>query len=301
MSVALKWLGRIALAIVLLLVVAAGVVYALSERVMNREYAEVVELDEDFSVPSDPASVAEGERLARIRGCYNGCHGEHAEGNLFFDDFAFGTMKAPDLTQAVHSLSDAELERVIRHGIRADGSPVYVMPSPTFYNLSDEDLGDILAFLRSLPRSDGPETMFRPGPMARVLLGFEQFEPAAATIDHDAPRLPTGENGDPMTRGRYLAMTACTECHGMDLEGSEGPPEVTPSLRIVASYSPEEFRTLLRTGEPRDGRDLRLMDDMSRKRFSHLTDAEIDALHIYLSLGLSQQTSGMATPAASAD
>lgn len=291
MSVALKWLGRIALAIVLLLVVAAGVVYALSERVMNREYAEVVELDEDFSVPSDAASIAEGERLARIHGCYNGCHGEKAEGGVFFDDFAFGTMKAPDLTRAVHTLSDAELERVIRHGVRADGSTVYVMPSDMFYNLSDEDLGDILAFLRSIPRSDGPDVAFRPGPLARVFLGFEQFEPTAAAIDHDAPRLPTGENGDPMTRGRYLAMTACTECHGMDLEGSDGPPEVTPSLRIAAAYSPEEFRTLLRTGEPRDGRDLRLMDDMSRKRFSHLTDAEIDALHIYLSLGLAQQPS----------
>lgn len=301
MSTPVKWLGRIALAIVLLLVVAAGVVYALSERVMSRTYANVVELDEGFAVPTDPASIAEGERLARIHGCYNGCHGEQAEGGLFFDDFAFGTMKAPDLTNAVHTLTDAELERVIRHGIRADGSPVYVMPSSTFYDLSDEDLGDILAFLRTLPRSDGPETSFRPGPMARVLLGFEQFEPAAATIDHDAPRLPTGEDGDPMTRGRYLAATACTECHGPDLEGSEGPPEVTPSLRIVASYSPEEFGTLMRTGEPRDGRDLRLMDDMSRKRFSHLTDAEVDALHIYLTLGLSQQTWVTPTPAASAD
>lgn len=289
MSTPVKWLGRIALALVLLLIVAAGVVYALSERVMNRTYGDVVALDEDLSVPSDSASVAGGERLARIHGCYDGCHGEHAEGGLFFDDFAFGTMKAPDLTKAVHSLTDAELERVIRHGVRADGSTVYVMPSDMFYNLSDEDLGDILAFLRSIPRSDGPEVSFRPGPLARVFLGFEKFEPTAAEIDHDAPRLPTGEDGDPMTRGRYLATTACTECHGMDLEGSEGPPEVTPSLRIVASYSPEEFRTLLRTGEPRDGRDLRLMDDMSRKRFSNLTDAEVDALHIYLSLGLSKR------------
>ena len=50
----LKWLGRIALAILLLLVVAAGVVYALSERVMSRTYGDVVELDEDFTVPVRP-------------------------------------------------------------------------------------------------------------------------------------------------------------------------------------------------------------------------------------------------------
>lgn len=289
MSKPVKWALRIGAAVLLLLLVAAGVVYALSERVMDRTYDETVALDPDFTVPADPASIAEGERLARIHGCYNGCHGEQAEGGLFFDDFAFGTMKAPDLTRAVHTLSDAELERVIRHGVRPDGSTVYVMPSDMFYNLSDEDLGDILAFLRSLPRTDGPEVAFRPGPLARVFLGFEKFEPTAATIDHDAPRLPTGEGGDPMTRGRYLATTSCTECHGMDLEGSDGPPETTPSLRIVASYSPDEFHTLMRTGTPRDGRDLRLMDDMSRKRFSHFTDEEIDALHIYLSLGLAQQ------------
>lgn len=289
MNTPVKWTLRIVAAVLLLLLVAAGVVYALSERVMDRTYDDAVALDTDFTVPADPASIAEGERLARIHGCYNGCHGDQAEGGLFFDDFVFGSMKAPDLTRAVHALSDAELERVIRHGVRKDGSPVYVMPSSSFYYMSDEDLGDILAFLRSLPRTDGPEVAFRPGPLARVLIGFEQFEPAAVTIDHDAPRSTPGENADPMTRGRHLAMTACTECHGMDLQGSEGPPETTPSLWIVASYSPDEFHTLLRTGTPRDGRDLRLMDDVARKRFSNFTDDEIDALHIYLSLGLTQQ------------
>lgn len=289
MSKPVKWMLRIGAGVLLLLLVVAGVVYALSELVMDRTYEDEVALDADFTVPADSASVAEGERLARIHGCYNGCHGEQAEGSLFIDSFVFGTMKAPDLTRAVHSLSDAELERVIRHGIRKDGGTVYVMPSPSFYYMSDEDLGDILAFLRSLPRTDGPEVTFRPGPLARVLIGFEQFEPAAVAIDHDAPRFPTGEDADPITRGRHLATTACTECHGMDLEGSDGPPGTTPSLRIVASYSPDEFRTLMRTGTPRDGRDLRLMDDMSRKRFSNFTDDEVDALHIYLSLGLAQQ------------
>jgi hypothetical protein len=38
----------------------------------------------------------------------------------------------------------------------------------------------------------------------------------------------------------------------------------------------------LRTGTPIGGRKLDLMEDVATSRFSHLTDSEIAALHVYL-------------------
>lgn len=281
MRTALKWLGRGALALILLLLVATGVVYGLSERLLNRTYdVEATAI----AIPSDSASIAEGERLARIRGCYNGCHGENAEGGVFFDDPMLGTITAPDLTRAVRTLSDAELVRVIRHGVRADGGSVAAMPSSMLYHLTDEDLGAIIAFLRSLPPTDGPEADIRLGPLGRFLFVKGDFQRAAEEIDHEAPRLDPGpgDGSDPIALGRYLATTSCTECHGLDLGGGFN----SPNLAIAAAYTPEQFHTLMRTGEPFDGRDLRLMDDMSRKRFSYFTDAEIDALYAFLTTEL---------------
>lgn len=283
MKTVLKWIGRGVLAVFLLLVVAAGVVFALSERIVRQTYDVPAAA---IAIPTDSAAIAEGERLARTRGCYNGCHGEAAEGGRFIEDRLLGTIDAPDLTRAVHTLTDEQLVRVIRHGVRAGGSSVFVMPSADFYHLTDEDVGAIVAFLRSLPPTDGPETSVRLGPLGRLLFVMGEFQPAAVEIEHDAPRVDPGDGSDPLLLGEYLARTACAECHGRNFEGRPGPPEATPSLAITASYTPEQFRTLMRTGQPLDGRDLRMMDDMSLKRFSYFTDAEIDALYAFLTTGL---------------
>lgn len=284
MGTLLKWLGRGALAALLLVLVGGGLIYAVSQRQIAKTYDIVAEA---IPIPTDSASIAEGERLARTRGCYNGCHGELAEGDpAFVDEPMLATVQSPDLTRAARTLSDEELVRVIRHGVRANGRSVFIMPSIDFYHLTDADLGAIIAFLRSLPPTDGPETSVRLGPMGRTLFAMNQFTPAASAIDHDGARVDPGDGSDPMALGRYVATTACAECHGQNFEGSEGPPETTPNLAITAAYSPEEFRTLMKTGEPRDGRQLRLMDLMSRKRFAYLTDAEIDGLYLFLSRGL---------------
>lgn len=68
----------------------------------------------------------------------------------------------------------------------------------------------------------------------------------------------------------------------MDLAGtSEGGFE-TPSLAVAQAYSPEEFRRLLSEGIPIGVRELDLMALMSEKRFSYLTEKEVDAIHAFL-------------------
>jgi hypothetical protein len=83
----LRGLGVVATVAAGLAFVAAAYVYVASERVIHRQYEAPLE---PVAVPTDPASIAEGRRLAAIRGCYGGCHGEGIEGEVWVDDFREG-------------------------------------------------------------------------------------------------------------------------------------------------------------------------------------------------------------------
>ena len=237
-----------------------------------------------ITVPDDMASIAEGERLTRLRGCNNGCHGKTTTGDVLFELPDGTRVVAPDLARAVREYSIVDVERLIRHGVKPDGtSVILLMPSEMFYNLSDKDLGSIIAFLKS--QQPGNEVLpgTKIGPLGRLLLFFiKQIVGtvlAAEIIDHDAPRIDSSTQ-DPLTHGRYLALTVCTECHGSDLRGA--PDGSAPNLAVAASYSIENFEILMRTGVPIGDRELDLMVGVAVRRFSNFTDEEISALHAYL-------------------
>lgn len=282
MSTVWKWTKRLTLGLVALIVLAVAGVYALSERVMRRGYeAAEVALP---SLPTDDASIAEGVRLAKIRGCYDGCHGEAFSGDEPFAEagllgFLFGTFIAPDLTVLAAEHTDEELEAAIRQGVRVNGRGAMAMPSDMFQWLSDEDLALILAAVRVQPVGEGPATRVAPGPLARFFILEGTFAPAASRIDR-ARRPPARTPTEPAALGAYLASTVCTECHGLDLRGSEDG--FTPPLAVVVGYSREHFGRLMATGVPANEAELGLMAVVARSRFAHFTDAEADALYAYL-------------------
>ena len=200
---------------------------------------------------------------------------------MFFDAPDGTRLFAPDLALAVRTYTVPELEAIIRQGVRPDGrSLVFAMPSAMFWELADDDLGAIIAYLRT--QKPGVELgTSRLGPLARLFLFRQELGTilAAEEIEHEKARanpaiLPS------LQRGRYLAKTICTECHGLDLRGI--PMESIPSLAIVAAYSEEAFFTLMREGVPIGDRELDLMARVARGRTVYLTDDEIRALHRYL-------------------
>ena len=281
MKTALKWLLYGIGGILGIALAGIGVVYVLIGLDLGRTFDRA---GASIAVPGDRATIAEGERLARLRGCMGGCHGEGVNGNVFFDVPDGTRVVAPDLGLIASSYSTAELENVIRHGIRPDGTSVILpMPSTMFYHLSDQDLGAIIAYLRSQPPGEEAVPDTRIGPLARLFFFYYKQELetilAAERIVHDAPRLMPA-TGEPLAHGRYLAMTVCTECHGDDLRG--GLDDFAPSLAVVVAYSLDDFRKLMRTGEPIGGRELDLMARVAASRFSYFTDLEIEHLHDYL-------------------
>lgn len=274
----LRWLGNAMAALVVLLLVAAATVYALSERVLRRTYDEPLL---SIPIPTDSASIAEGGRIALIHGC-RGCHARDMSGQVWEDDFWFGRQNAPNLTEAAQRYTDAELVRIIRRGVRPDGRSVWSMTSEMFAPLSDADLGKIIAYIRSVPPVVGLSRRFAPGPLARWEVVRGDYRPAAELVRETdavtaAGYFPAGDEAH--ARGAYLARTSCPECHNLRLQGYPGD---TPDLAIAAGYTPEQFAHFFATGEALGGRELPLMSVMARNRFSNFTDEEEAALYAYL-------------------
>ena len=274
----LRWTAVGLGALVAIAVVAYGVVYVVSERTLARAYpfAPIA-----ITVPSDAEAIAEGGRLARVQLCLS-CHGDNGEGRLLFEQLLIAHIVAPNLTTAAARYSDSELVGIVRSGVRPDGRSMVVMPSSVMRLLSDADLGKIIAFLRSLPAAKGPGPDVGIGPLGRIglLQGLYKIE---AQLVAEAV-LPPDAVGEAAARGRYLASTICSHCHGTDLRGA--PPLAgdagTPPLLIVAAYSPEAFTRLLREGVALGDRELGEMREVARGALHALTDAEIADLYVYL-------------------
>jgi mono/diheme cytochrome c family protein len=267
----LKWTAITVASIVAVLLI---VIYAGSEYRLRQKF-EIAATP--IEVPTDSAAIARGRHVFETRGC-EGCHGEGLAGKVFFDQPMLARLVAPNVVRAINGYSNPDLARLLRHGVRPNGTGVAVMPSSVFYHLDDADVAGLIAYLRTLPDKGSdtlPATSLRL--LARVGLVMGQYKLEPLDITHDAPRAPNGP--DPAARGEYLAKSTCSECHGQRLEGSEE----TPALSIVAAYSQAEFARLMREGIPKDGRKLGLMGDVARSRFVHFSDEEVGALYAYLS------------------
>lgn len=277
MRKALRWAGIGLGAVVALLLLAALVIFAWSEMILRKGYEAA---PEPLPRPS-AAEAAEAPRLARVLGCLS-CHGEGLKGKLMFDAPGVAKVFAPNLTEVAAKASDQQLAAGIRQGIGHDGRALFVMPSPMYSRLDDRQTAALVAWIRTLPRAEGQTKGLSAGPIGRLGIVRGTFRPTPEIVAEYRSQVPI-DLGPEHRAARHLAATACSECHGPALMGgSAGPDEKAPGLDVVAGYDPAQFRTLMRTGRPPDGRDLGLMTIVGRNDFSHLTDAEIDALYAYL-------------------
>ncbi len=252
-------------------------VYIVSQPMLERTYAYK---DVNLIIPTDNDSIVEGGRQARIHGCYNSCHGTGAGGKMFSDSLLGISLPAPNLTMLANNLSVAEFERSVRQGIKQDGTAVHFMPAPMYYNLSDTQLSQIIAFLRRLPDEDTEleEPSFGLSYRWSLLQGEERIIPDEVA---KVPYIGHLDISEPLNHGRYLAMTTCSQCHGPRLHGRAdwGQP---PSLVVSTVYSFEDFKLLLTAGEAIGGRNVGAMRIASKKRFSNFTKEELEHLYLYL-------------------
>lgn len=223
------------------------------------------------------AKLAHGERLSWILGC-KGCHGDNLQGRNVTPGDDIGDMYAPNVTLWLPKYSDADLDRLIRHGVPKHGRDLWFMPPETFQYLSDADFAALVAYLRTFKPEGTQLPPIRKGPEFFRLIKEEGFEPAVPTVARFKRETPV-DLGDQHRFGRYIAMTTCTECHNSKLQGYE---DFTPNLDIVGTYNATELETLLTTGKGKSRPDLGLMTIVAKERFSRLSAHERAALIAYV-------------------
>ena len=290
----LKWTGIVLGSLIGVLVLAFVVLYVIGTVQWNRIRAKQHDVPvETITIPTDQASIARGEHIATIRMC-RVCHLDDLGGQSLSAPGLI-TMAFPNLTAGAGGVgatnTDEDWVRAIRHGVGHDGRGLLLMPSRVWYYLSDDDLADLIAYLKSLPPMDNELPKSELGPLGRVMLALGQLPPEvtvpdAHVIDHYAPRPVPPEPGVTVEYGKYLA-NICTHCHGSNFNGrtlQEGP-NVYVALNLtrggeMVGWSEEDFITTMRTGVTPGGK--QLIDFMPWKYFGQMTDDELKAIWLYL-------------------
>jgi len=245
-----------------------------------------------IDIPTGPEAVQRGEHIAVTHYC-GYCHSGNLSGAYLINDPRVAVVQAPNLTPGAGGIgavyTDEDWTRAIRHGVGKDGRALLGMPASIWYNLNDEDLGALIAYLKTLQPIDNPTPPRTIGPLGRVLLSIGQFpKPDAMVIDHAANRPAPIEPGASVEYGRYLVFSACSACHGKLLNGGsirglEGDLDIVPNLTPggeLANWTETDFVSTLRTGEKPNGQSL--SPTMPWYYVGQMTDEELQAVWLYL-------------------
>ena len=243
------------------------------------------------AVPPGAEAIAQGRHLAATRGCYE-CHGEDLGGLIVIDDPAMGRVAGPNLTRGpgglAASFGDDDYVRAIRHGLAPDGHPLFLMPSTDYAPFSDEDLGALIAYLKSVPPVNRARVPLQVGPVARLLMFFGTIKPSAELIDHEHLQPAKITAGLTVEYGRYVA-NACTGCHGPNFSGgriASGPPDWPPAANLtphagghLARWTEADFLNLLHTGKRPDGTEV---SPVMPRALGQLNEVEQKSIWLFL-------------------
>lgn len=226
--------------------------------------------------PLPQGDAGEGARLSQVLGC-GACHGPDLGGMIFTEIPNVARIVAPNLTEVREQYDDAGLQRLLRTGVKANDRLALVMPNKAFQRLTDQQVADVIAWVRDAPRVEKTMPRTRLTPLARLGVVLGEYDVEEMRADPPESQSVLADRNHP-DRGRHLAQVVCGECHGLDFQGF--PADAVPPLDVVGTYSLEEFTRLMREGLTRSGGETStgFMSEVARYRFTALTDGEIDAI-----------------------
>lgn len=195
-----------------------------------------------------------------------------------------------DLETGIGGWSDEQIIRVVREGIKPDGSVIGpLMPIMAYRHISDSDARAIVTYLRTVkPIKNVVKPSGYPFPLP------ENYGPPLGSV-------PGPDRGNPVEYGEYLAgpLGHCMECHSSpgesgapDMENSlgaggmlfHGPWGVSASANItpsgIGNKSDEEIKQMITTGIRADG--TKMLPPMGFNYYAGLTAKDLDAIVAYL-------------------
>ena len=236
-------------------------------------------------------AIRRGQHLVESRTGCNDCHGKDLGGAKIIDIVFVGHWVAPNLTSGEGSVTRgftaSDWDRAVRHGVRHNGQSSS-MPVVEFVNLSDHELSDIVAYIRSRPPVNRDMGSVRLGPVFAYLVATDPKMLGAFSIDHMKPHAvePPAEAAS-VELGRHIVQV-CRGCHGENLSGGKlaGDPDMpivanlTPHETGLKSWNESDFIRALREGKRKDGTDISRR--MPWQAYGRMTDTELKAVWAYL-------------------
>ena len=312
----MKMVLKVVLSIIGVVGLAAGGFYAWATMRVTSLRSRTIETHTvDFAIPTplteaevaDLPSPDSADEVALTRAIERGrhlvsslylcteCHGQNFGGGTMIDDPALGTILGPNLTTGAGSVTlaygPADWDRAVRHGVTSSGLPA-VMPAEDFQRMSDQELSDVVSYIRSMPPVDNSVITVDLGPVGTVLVALGQIPFAADVIPtHTAPHAARPPEAEVTAEfGAHLAGV-CTGCHRADLSGGpvpggdpSWPParNLTPHADGLGAWTYEDFARALREGRRPDGTALQEPMAMITGFTRNMSETEIQAIWTYV-------------------
>lgn len=228
----LKWIGILLGSIMGLALIFIAVMYFSVSSRWNKTYDIQTQM---VTVPTDAEAIARGKTWGVV--LCGGCHGPDYAGTVLLDDPALGRITSPNLTSGEggigSSYTNEDWVRAMRHGLAQDNTPLFFMPSQFLTNFSDDDLGDVIAYIKSVPPVNQDEEETSLGVLAYVMGGIGLLGDLfpVEVIDHTRQRAAAPEEGPTAEFGAYIvSVSDCQSCHGEQFSGAQpGDPSSPPA------------------------------------------------------------------------
>ena len=171
----------------LLIIVAVPIAFNIVYRYhAHRKYTVDVR---QIPIPEDSISLLRGKVISSL--C-EVCHGVDLGGKMLSDNYFLGSVHAPNITRGEGSVtkdfSDSDWIRIVHHAVRRDGLPAQ---EKYRYDFSERELGELIAYLKTLPPVDRAAHPIERTLLGESLAGFAMLMNPyflyAEQIDHTAP------------------------------------------------------------------------------------------------------------------
>lgn len=297
---------KILLIIVVILLIAGGgfVLYIIMSPLPRYQPADV-----DMTVQVTAERVAHGQKIVAMicAPCHEGNHTNKLVGRYMPDMTDFGKLYSKNITQdktaGIGSWTDGQIAVALRTGVTPNGKVLFP-PMPKWVNLSDEDLKDIIAYLKSNQPSVQPSSKTQPPDDLNLLgkmLGRFAFNP----LNYPDEPITEPDSNNTLAFGKYLVDSKyhCYECHSSDMstnnpyhptqslgylsggnkmKTNDGKLVFSPNLTFdktgIADYSLADMEQAIRYGKAKDKR----MLSWPMPKFTQMSNKEIKAIYTYL-------------------
>jgi cytochrome c553 len=267
----LKWIGIVTGGLISLILLTSLILYPIGRKKLTRSYPDIPV--ESVRIPTDSNAIERGRHISIIWACTK-CHGEDLGGRLITRDPIGGTIPtlgsipASNLTPGRGGIgryyTDVDWIRSIRHGVKPNNKPAIFM---YVTNLSDQDLGDLITYLKHIPAINSDSSAIKYGPIIPIACALGIFPPVAGSIDHQAQHPADPAPGATIEYGKYL-YSICAGCHYNSI------------LKNMKKWNQKEFTNTFQTGILPNGKSFGRT--MSSKTFREMNEMELSALWLYI-------------------